>query len=97
VQCSIEFHQLAGNAVQCIKRAALPALGSYAQVGTKEQKLRSAVEITIYIKLATRAAYMTDQWIVISNSIAPPPWCPRSKRRIVEQIELLQNYIDKLA
>ena len=55
----------------------------------------------LHSQLATRAAYMTaisgSSSRIQSSSPCPTTSVPRSKRRIVEQIELLQDYIDKLA
>ena len=71
--------------------AALHGLGSSAQVRTKDQKLLSAVEITIYLQ---------PPWELASIVITVPHrlGAKEAKRRIAEQIELLRrNYIDKLA
>src|ERR1700730_15972956 len=72
------------------KMAALHGLGSSAQVRTKDQKLLSAVEITIYLQppreLATRAKMLTwwpseDRHVEFNrHHRAPPPRCQRSEK-----------------
>jgi Putative polyhydroxyalkanoic acid system protein (PHA_gran_rgn) len=102
------FCRRAGNAVQWIKNGCFAGARELHSGRTKEQKLLSAVEITI--TFSPYGSWQPEQQclhdghrrIVMSNSIVITVphrlGAKEAKRRIVEQIELLRrNYIAKLA